>query len=70
MEIIERNSIRCVRCKDEIESVHHHDLKFCSCGGVAVDGGKDYRRRLYGGVDGCDYEDTSIYTVVTDDDAN
>ena len=28
-----------------IESAHRHDFKFCKCGAVAVDGGKDYLRR-------------------------
>ena len=29
----------------DIESTHCHDFKFCKCGAVAVDGGKDYLRR-------------------------
>lgn len=60
MEIIERNSAKCLDCGDEIESVHRHDFKWCSCGNLAVDGGKDYRRRLSRG--GFNFEDTSIYT--------
>ena len=39
------NKIRCKKCGDEIESTYCHDFKFCKCGAVAVDGGKDYRRR-------------------------
>jgi hypothetical protein len=45
VERIVRNAIVCVLCKEEIESVHRHDFKWCKCGKVAVDGGKDYRRR-------------------------
>lgn len=57
-ETIIRNSVRCLGCDDEIESTHRHDFKFCSCGDVAVDGGKDYLRHLFSAA-GC-YEDTSI----------
>ncbi len=40
------NKIQCRKCKDIIESKTVHDFKFCKCGAVAVDGGKDYLRRL------------------------
>lgn len=42
-----RNAARCDRCGDEIESVHRHDFKWCSCGALAVDGGLAYTRRLF-----------------------
>lgn len=45
MERIAKNRIRCKKCNDVIESVSGHDFKFCRCGAVAVDGGKDYLRR-------------------------
>lgn len=45
MEQIIKNKIRCKKCGDVIESTHRHDFKFCKCGAVAVDGGKDYLRR-------------------------
>ena len=45
MKIIQ-NKIRCNKCLDVIESTHRHDFRFCKCGAVAVDGGKDYLRRL------------------------
>ena len=45
MEKIITNKIRCKKCGDVIESTHRHDFKFCKCGVVAVDGGKDYLRR-------------------------
>lgn len=44
--MIIRNMIRCKKCGDIIESESIHDFKFCKCGAVAVDGGKDYLRRL------------------------
>jgi len=40
------NKIKCKKCGDVIESTHRHDFKFCKCGAVAVDGGKDYLRRI------------------------
>ena len=36
------NAIRCKHCGDVIESLYRHDYKFCKCGKVSVDGGKDY----------------------------
>ncbi|MCM1004153.1 MAG: hypothetical protein NC408_07415 [Candidatus Gastranaerophilales bacterium] len=46
MEIkIIRNRIRCKHCGDIIESTSTYDFKFCSCGRVAVDGGKSYLKR-------------------------
>lgn len=41
-----RNAAKCLSCGDEIESVHRHDFKFCSCRKIAVDGGKSYIRRV------------------------
>lgn len=40
------NKIRCNLCGDEIESKHRHDFVKCKCGACAVDGGRDYLRRL------------------------
>ena len=45
MDKIITNKIQCKKCGDVIESTHRHDFKFCKCGAVAVDGGKDYLRR-------------------------
>ena len=39
------NKIRSKKCGVVIESIYRHDFKFCKCGAVAVDGGKDYLRR-------------------------
>ena len=36
------------RCGSIITSEHSHDLKWCKCRGVAVDGGRDYLKRLTG----------------------
>lgn len=40
------NKLKCNKCNDIIESKHRHDFVYCSCGAVAVDGGKEYLRRV------------------------
>jgi hypothetical protein len=42
--MILRNAIECRKCGDTIESRSVHDFKFCSCGAVFVDGGREYLR--------------------------
>ncbi len=39
------NRIKCLNCKDIIESVNRHDYVTCKCGKVSVDGGSDYFKR-------------------------
>lgn len=39
------NKAECGVCGDVIESRHRHDYVRCSCGEIAVDGGKDYLKR-------------------------
>jgi hypothetical protein len=34
-----RHAIYCKKCTDTIESLFQHDLKYCSCGAVGIDGG-------------------------------
>ena len=45
-EEIISNIIKCKKCGDIIESKSTNDYKRCSCGAVAVDGGKDYLKRI------------------------
>ena len=40
------NKIKCKKCGDIIESKSTNDYKKCYCGAVAVDGGKDYLKRM------------------------
>lgn len=40
------NKIRCKKCGDVIESRSVHEFRCCSCGAIAVDGGKEYLRRI------------------------
>ena len=47
MQRIIKNAIKCNHCGDVIESTHVHDFKWCSCGTVAVDGGKCYCKRTF-----------------------
>lgn len=56
-EKILRNSARCLDCGDEIESKHRHHFVSCSCGHLAVDGGKEYLRRVFNSEDR--WEETS-----------
>ena len=56
-----RNSARCLRCGDEIESVSSHDFRQCTCGTVTVDGGKAYWRRVYKEEENVGWVDTSIF---------
>lgn len=52
-----KNKAKCLKCGDIIESKHRHDFVFCKCGDLAVDGGKDYLRRLFENKE--DWEDLS-----------
>ncbi|GLQ25204.1 DUF7695 domain-containing protein [Sulfitobacter pacificus] len=45
MKKIIRNSARCLRCGEEVESKGVHDAQTCSCGNLMVDGGYEYLRR-------------------------
>lgn len=56
---IVRNAAVCLDCGDEIESTHRHDMRFCSCGKVAVDGGTAYLRRVFSS-ENARWEDRSI----------
>jgi len=59
LEIVVRNSARCLDCGDEIVSEYGHHFVYCSCGQVAVDGGLEYTRRVY--KEAWRWTDTSIF---------
>lgn len=40
--------IRCKRCNEVVQSMHRHDMKWCSCRLIGIDGGSDYTRICYG----------------------
>lgn len=46
-----RNAVKCLHCNTIVESKHRHDFVFCSCKHVAVDGGKEYKKRVWDGRD-------------------
>jgi len=37
-------AIKCESCGDTIYSRTRHDMRYCSCGSVAIDGGRDYTK--------------------------
>lgn len=43
-KIKKHTGVQCPKCKDKIFSEYRHDLKYCSCGYLFVDGGYDYLR--------------------------
>ena len=45
-EEIISNKIKCKKCGNIIESKSTNDYKRCSCRTVAIDGGKDYLKKL------------------------
>lgn len=57
MKII-KNRARCKNCGDIIESRHTHEMVWCSCQSIAVDGGHSYLRWM--AKDLKDIEDLSI----------
>ena len=40
------NAIQCKACGDIVFSRCVHDMRFCGCGNVAADGGREYWRYL------------------------
>lgn len=64
---IRTNRIKCKKYGDVIESTHRYDFKSCKCGAVAVDGGREYLKRI-GKPE--DYEELShsveLVEIVTD----
>lgn len=58
MKRILRNSFKCKKCGDIIESKSVHDFVQCSCGNIFCDGGHEYiRLGLAQGLTTDDYED-------------
>jgi hypothetical protein len=59
---IKRNALQCAHCLSIIESVHRHDFKYCACGRIFIDGGKDYVR--YGAKS---FDDVIVLTEYEDE---
>jgi hypothetical protein len=45
-----RNAVQCLNCLDIIESTSVHHFRACACGSVHVDGGLEYLRRGWQGM--------------------
>jgi hypothetical protein len=54
-----RHVIQCRKCLETIESKDIHDLKYCSCRAVAIDGGISAGNRILGNL--LDIDERSIY---------
>lgn len=39
--------IKCPKCDDIVYSRARHDMRYCSCGDVAIDGGRAYEKVAY-----------------------
>ena len=57
-----RHAIQCKKCLETIESKHIHDLKYCSCGAVGLDGGIFPGNSIIGDIQ--DIEDRSMYCAI------
>jgi len=53
--VILSNQVECLSCGDKPYSASRHDFVSCSCGGISVDGGMDYLRRV-----GSNFKEMSI----------
>ena len=64
--MILKNAARCKKCGDIIESKYTHDFVRCSCGAIAVDGGRSYLKRSAMSMN--DVEELSIVIEDTESD--
>lgn len=55
-------AIKCPNCNDVIYSRTRHDMRWCSCGKVAIDGGREYTKLLYPP----EYNDLETITIEVD----
>ena len=56
---------QCPKCGDIVYSRARHDMRYCSCGKMAVDGGFNYTRMVYDP----DIDDLDIKRIEVDIDA-
>lgn len=62
----EVQGIRCTHCGDRIWSRHRHDFRWCSCGTVAVDGGRSYLKVSFNSTSDFEY----VTIEVPDEDSS
>jgi len=58
------NAVTCKKCNEMVVSTFIHDFKWCSCGNVAVDGGKSYLKRSL--AEGADMDSFIEESIVLD----
>lgn len=58
--MIVTNKVQCDKCKDIIESKTVHNFNRCKCGNIAVDGGKEYLKRIGHGITDKTYTELSV----------
>ena len=56
-----RHAIFCKKCFQTIESKFEHDLKYCSCKSIGIDGGTSDGNRILGNMS--DIEDRRVYSA-------
>jgi hypothetical protein len=56
-----RHAVYCRLCKDTVESRSVHDMVFCKCGAVGVDGGIEPGNTILG--DAANWESRAMYTA-------
>lgn len=65
VEVIVKNSCKCLDCNKVLVSIHVHDYRVCGCPNqTMVDGGKDYIRRGY--MDRAKVEELSEFKEVVE----
>jgi len=57
-----RNAVYCKHCKETIESKYIHDLKYCSCNAIGIDGGIYEGNRIIGNTSDIEYR--SVYQAI------
>ena len=57
-----RHAIQCKKCLETIESKDIHDLKYCPCGAVGIDGGISDGNRIIGNLS--DINHRSMYCAI------
>lgn len=65
-EKILTNAVKCNSCEEIIVSKYTHDFVWCKCGKIAVDGGRDYRKRC-GDLDG--YTELSVVEEIESEES-
>ena len=55
----------CHRCYSVVFSRSRHDMRFCQCGAIAIDGGRDYSKVCYQSLDDFDICNITLQCKIT-----